>query len=703
MGDVACLAGCRLVAKTFNMEEKDLPEIGSQPCDGLPTEAKPSVPLTPMLVQYMELKRNYPDSILFYRMGDFYEMFFDDALTASPILEVQLTSRDKNAINPIPMCGVPYHALSQYLQKLVAKGFKVAICEQMEDPSATKGIVRRDVVRVVTPALIGDPELVPEETKNWLACLCPGSGKNPAFAELSLLDLLGGVVKSGNVESIRELADLLSQSQPKELLIADGDAAWIEEIARDLPQMIITKRSHYFEKTDPRLPRSLGALKQYLNETQKRADLPHWRNPLPLSEALSMQMDPTTTASLELLKSNSSTDKIDGPCLFRVLDYTKTPMGRRTLKEWLINPLGTLAPVEARHQAVEEFLTKTALAEKVQMLLAPIRDLERLTTKTALGLAMPRDLVAIREILRVLPSIKETAQKAKAKRLKKIGDELDLLAELTQTLEKALEEIAPATLRDGGIFRSEYHKEIAEYRSLSRDAKSTIASIEAREKARTGIPSLKLKYSRVFGYTIEITKAYLNKVPSEYIRKQTIANGERFITEEIKTFEEKVVSAEYRLKTLEESLFLELRETVGKKAPVLLQDARLLGELDVLVGFSEAAKKRGYCKPLMAETGTLNLQEGRHPVVETLLAPGQFVPNSMVLGEDSRTLLITGPNMGGKSTIMRQAALIAIMAQAGSFVPATSARIPLVDAIYTRIGSSDDLSSRAIHLYGGDD
>ncbi len=659
--------------------------------EALPTTTLPKsdVPLTPMLVQYLELKRNYPDSILFYRMGDFYEMFFDDALAAAPVLEVQLTSRDRSAANPIPMCGVPYHAVTQYLTKLLAKGFKVAICEQMEDPTTAKGIVRRDVVRVVTPALIGDPDLVPEETKNWLACVHPGSGEPACFAEVSLLDLLGGEVKSGVVNSLRELIDLLSRSVPKELLIASGDVSWIKDLQNEYPQMIVTKRPVYFEERKSKDSKSLGALKLYLSETQKRADLPHWKHPLPLNEAMSMVLDPTTTSSLEIIRSNSG---IDGPSLFRVLDFTLTPMGRRTLKEWLMAPLGSLSAIQGRHEVVGEFLAKTSLADSVRETLSPIRDLERLTTKTALGLAMPKDLVAIREILKRLPDLKERVRKGKAKRLKQISETLDTLTELTQKLEVALEDVAPATLRDGGIFRSEFHPEIKEYRELSHDAKSTIAGIESREKARTGIPSLKLKYSRVFGYTIEITKNYLSKVPPEYIRKQTIANGERFITEEIKKFEEKVVSAEYKLKTLEESLFLRIRETVAAQAPILLKNAKLIGELDVLLNFAEAAKDRGYCKPKMLSHGALTIVDGRHPVVETLLPTGKFVPNSMSLTEESRTLLITGPNMGGKSTIMRQAALIAIMAHAGSFVPAASATIPLIDAIYTRIGSSDDLA-----------
>jgi len=672
-------------------KRRPMPEITTE----IPT------PLTPMLSQYLEIKRQHADALLFYRMGDFYEMFFDDAVTAAPVLEVQLTSRDRNAKNPIPMCGVPHHAASAYVQKLIARGFKVAICEQVEDPKQVKGLVRREVIRVVTPALIGDPELVAEEACNILACLFeePVNAK-PDFdtdsgprVQLGLLDLLRGEVKTGTLSSTKSLTDLFCETNPKEILIPEGleDRKWLRELLKLFPTMVITRRAEYFiPRKDGSESITVSALKSYLKETQKLENLPHLQSPIPLLEMGGMHLDLTTLAALEVVKGISPRE---GKTLFDVLDRTSTPMGRRALREWLMRPLANAPAIEARLSSVENLVRDHQLAESLRAALAQIRDLERLTTKTALGLAMPRDLVAIRSVLEALPAINSFLKKATAPLLSSFRKRLNPLGELTQDLAQALEDLPPATLRDGGIFRDSYHPQIAELRSLSKDAKGTIAGIEIREKNRTGIPSLKVKYSRVFGYTIEITKAYLNKVPAEYHRKQTIAGGERFITEELKRFEEKVVTADHKLKTLEEGLFIELRKKVAAESPTLLQNARLLAELDVLLGFAQIARERGYERPTLHSGWQLDVEDGRHPVIETLLPAGEFVPNSIHFSEqECRTLIITGPNMAGKSTIMRQVALIAIMAHAGSFVPGKKVHLPVVDAIYTRIGSSDDLT-----------
>ena len=384
----------------------------------------------------------------------------------------------------------------------------------------------------------------------------------------------------------------------------------------------------------------------------------------------------------------------DAPSVFKCLDHTYTPMGRRTLKEWLSRPTTELPVIEKRQNAVESLIKFPLIQEKLQKELSAIRDLERLTTKTVLGLAMPRDLVGIREVLKKIPEIQNILRETKSLLFKQFAKTLNPLDVLRDELERALEDFPAATLRDGGIFKESFSAEIAELRTLSRDAKGTIAAIETRERERTQISSLKIKYSKVFGYTIEITKSHLNKVPTEYIRKQTIANGERFITEELKNFEERVLSSESRLKNLEESLFFQLRKEVAKNSKALLQNAQVLGELDVLLSFALTAQKRGYTKPKVSSDWSLRIFEGKHPVIENLLPAGTFVPNSIFFSEeDCRTLIITGPNMAGKSTIMRQVALIVLLAHMGSFVPAKSAEIPLVDAIYTRIGSSDDLSS----------
>lgn len=660
------------------------------PANSLESAASTTPNMTPMLAQYLEVKRQYSDAIVFYRLGDFYEMFFDDAIKAAPILEVQLTSRDKNATNPIPMCGIPYHAATSYLQKLLAKGLKVAICEQVEDPKATKGIVKREVVRVVTPALVGEPELISEDSYNYLLAI---SSKTNEELEVTLLDLLSGQLKAGEISGATQLIDLLYKYSPKELLLPKEllDKNIFKEAIKLFPFIALTYRDTYFAKSESEEHICISALKKYLKETQKIEKINFLSSPSSLFDETTLSLDSTTLRSLEVLRGLAGED---APSVFKCLDYTYTPMGRRTLKEWLARPTTELPVIEKRQNAVESLIKFPLIQEKLQNELSVIRDLERLTTKTVLGLAMPRDLVGIREVLKKIPEIQNILKETKSSLFKQFAKTLNSLDVLRDELEKALEDFPAATLRDGGIFKESYSAEIAELRTLSRDAKGTIAAIETRERECTQISSLKIKYSKVFGYTIEVTKSHLNKVPNEYIRKQTIANGERFITEELKNFEERVLSSESRLKNLEESLFFQLRKEVAQNSKALLQNAQVLGELDVLLSFAITAQKRGYTKPKVSSDWSLRIFEGKHPVIESLLPAGTFVPNSIFFSEeDCRTLIITGPNMAGKSTIMRQVALIVLLAHMGSFVPAKSAEIPLVDAIYTRIGSSDDLSS----------
>lgn len=665
-------------------------QVKTAPTSGTDIGSNQIANLTPMLAQYLEVKNQYPDAILFYRLGDFYEMFFEDAIKAAPVLEVQLTSRDKNAAKPIPMCGIPYHAASNYLQKLLSKGFKVAICEQIGDPKETKGIVKREVVRVVTPALIGDPDLVAEDSYNYLMTL---NGLPAGLLEVTLIDLLSGQLKSGTIQGANSLTDLIYQYSPKEILLSSSmlDNSTFSDAIKLFPFITLTYRDTYFVSESQSSSISLSALKTYLKETQKLEKIDFLENPSSLFDLGTMSLDSTTLRSLEILRGLADEDS---PSLFRSLNHTLTPMGRRILKEWLTRPSTELSVIESRQTAVEALLKNPTTHQKIQNQLSSIRDLERLTTKTALGLAMPRDLVGVRTVLKQIPELQSILKETKSPLLRKFQKMLNPLEKLTDKLERALEEFPPATLREGGIFKSTFSKEISELRALSQDAKGTIAKIEVREKTKTGISSLKIKYSKVFGYTIEITKSHLNKVPKEYIRKQTIANGERYVTEELKNFEERVLSSESRLKSLEESLFFQLRKEVSEYSKELLRNARVLGELDVLNSFAVAAQKHGYVRPKVSSDWSLRIVEGKHPVIETLLPAGTFVPNSVFFSEeDCRTLIITGPNMAGKSTIMRQVALIVLLAQAGSFVPAKSADIPLVDAIYTRIGSSDDLTS----------
>ncbi len=640
--------------------------------------------LTPMLAQYLEIKKNYPDSVLFYRMGDFYEMFFEDAVRTAPILEVQLTSRDRSSENPIPMCGVPHHSVSQYIQKLVAAGLKVAICEQMENPAEAKGIVKRDVVRVITPSLVGDPDLVAEDQQNYLLSVFPNK-KNEL--EVAILELLAGQVRAGIIKDPKKLTEIFMEFSPKEVLHPDSlTAYWTSDIKKFFPTTLFTLRENYFKEKDSV---AVNALKKYLQETQKISDLSYFSDPKPLLGADVLQMDSITYQSLEILRGYSE----QGPSLFKVMDKTFTPMGKRRLKEELLHPLLDLEKISSRLDSVEEFQSDFELSEVLRKGLSQIRDLERLASKVALGLAMPRDLVSIREIQKCIPALKASLKKTQAKHLKKISTDLQALAEMTEHLEEALQDIAPSVIRDGGIFKDDYHPEISNLRRLTHDAKSTILALEASEKEKTGISNLKIKYSRVFGYTIEVTNSHLSKVPKHYIRKQTIANGERYITEELKNFEGKVLTADQKLKTLEEALFLELRQEVASQCENLLNNSRVLGELDMLLSFATVAKSNHYVRPQIHSGFEMEIEEGRHPVVEAFLAKNEFVPNSVFFSEqDLRTHVITGPNMAGKSTIMRQVALITLMAHMGSFVPAKRALIPLTESIFTRIGSQDDLA-----------
>lgn len=629
-----------------------------------------------MLSQYLEIKKKHADAVLFYRMGDFYEMFLEDAILAAPILEVQLTSRDRNSEHPIPLCGVPHHSAMGYIQKLLAAGLKVALCEQVEDPATAKGIVKREVVRVLTPALIGDPDLVPTDSTNFLMSLKQAS----AGIDVVLVDLLGCQIKQGELSHPKPLFDLLLEYSPREILIDDETArqSWLKDMLSHYPSCLLTKRDEYFKNG------ALSAVKDYLRETQKMESASYLMEPTPLHSQDSLRLDPTTLASLEVLGKEHT--------LAEVLDYTVTAMGRRLLREWLTHPSKDLAILQRRQNAVQNFLENAPLGQGLKEKLADVRDLERLATKTALGLALPRDLGAIRDILKTLPEMRTLLARG-TEELRELGEKLSPLPELTSSLDGALEDTLPAIFRDGGIFRSSYRTEIEEYRGLSQDAKGMLAAMETRERDRTGISTLKVKYNRVFGYTIEISKSQLSKVPTDYTRKQTIANGERYITEELKRFEEKVVTAEHKLKTLEESLFLELRAQVAGQSALLHHNARVLAEIDVLMSFAVGARERGYVRPELHTGWEMEIIAGRHPVIETLLPAGQFVPNSLEFSEpECRTLIITGPNMAGKSTIMRQSALIALMAHVGSFVPAERARIPLLDAIFTRIGSSDDLA-----------
>lgn len=638
--------------------------------------------ITPMLAQYLEIKRQVADCILFYRMGDFYEMFFEDAVRASPVLDVQLTSRDKNAEQPIPMCGVPHHAAETYIQKLISKGLKVALCEQMEMPGSQKGIVRREVVRIITPALVGDPNLVPETATRLLMVL----REDDNGFEVVAIDMLAGRVWNQENMNALMVADCFLKWRPQELLL-QGDLKAAHPLFDGVRQsgVTITIRPSYFEGHT-----TLEAANAYVRETHGERAVSLLAQASSMAQPGVMRLDPIALSALEILESRSGEAK--GSLVERV-EHCETAMGRRMLREWLAHPLVDPALVQERLDAVEYFVNNSSKMELVGIRLRGMRDLERLATKAALGLAQPTDLVAICCIQKKIPDVTSQLAVCDIVLFKKLAQRLDTMSSLTTELEQALEDNPPAMTKWGGVIRESYRPEIAELRNLSKNAKELVFELEKRERSNTGISSLKVRYNRVFGYGIEVTKAQLPKVPSRFIRRQTLANGERYVTPELRGLEEKIQSADEKLCQMEERLFIELRERVAGCHRELKQNASTLAEIDAILSFAVVAREGGYTKPHLTNGSELVIINGRHPVIECLVPPGSFVPNTITMQEEEcRTLLITGPNMAGKSTIMRQVALIAVLAQCGSYVPAERAILPLFDAIFTRIGSSDNLA-----------
>ncbi len=662
-----------------------------------------------MFRQYLEIKKQYPDAILFFRLGDFYEMFFEDAELASRLLDIALTSRDKGMQEKVPMCGVPAANAAPYINRLVEAGYKVAICEQVEDPKQAKGLVRREVIRVVTPGLNVDQESLEAKEQHFVAALKPGK-----LFGLALLDLSTGDFLTTRVEE-EELLSELFRREPKELLFPEGfqGSVLLENIREVLPNLYLSPRAdrdfeskratellkEHFQVLDlaafgldqePEAVAAAGALLSYVQETQKIA-LEHLGIPRFYQLARYLIIDEATKRNLELLRNN-----LDGSrhgSLLWVLDRTVTPMGGRCLKEWLLYPLRDLEEICARHRAVEYLVEHPSLREDLKAALKSMADLERLAGRVAMRLANPRDLLALKEGLKRIPALKEALAQVPEGLLASLCERLNPFEELTHRLEKTLREDAPVSLKDGGIIKEGVHPELDELRRLKTDGLSFLSELEERERKRTGIPNLKVGYNRVFGYYIEVSKSHLRKVPQDYIRKQTLVGGERFITPELKEFEAKVLSADERLKTLEYELFIDLRETVAKEVAALKDTARALAKLDVLLSLAQVAVERNYVRPEMTNEWVIELREARHPVVEKTLGSGEFVPNDLRLDHEENTLLIiTGPNMAGKSTILRQTALIVLLAQMGSFVPAEYARLGVCDRIFTRVGAADQLS-----------
>ena len=668
--------------------------------------------MTPMMRQFLEIKAEHPDAILFFRCGDFYEMFLDDAVKASRILGITLTSRNKNADgSEVPLCGIPYHSCAPYIAKLVEAGEKVAICEQAEDPKQAKGIVKREVVKVITPGLvIEDASLSPKENNYLLALCCDGECYG-----LSYLDLSTGEFRVTELDGLQAALAEVTCIGPREIIlpvcfreepkrkevahvIVDRSITYFEEWVYDLDYCKRLVANQFKGATAEslgcdRLPTALlaaGAVLHYLVDTQK-GHAPHVTGITPYNESEHLLLDESTRRNLELTATLSE-GKRKGS-LLGLMDRTVTAMGGRKLKQWINYPLMDLKKIWLRQDAIQELMEAPGTREAMKSLLAGVYDLERLNGRISLASASAKDLSALRSSLSRLPSIKEQVAACRAGLLKELDAGIDPLDELCDLISRAIVDDPPFVLRDGGIIADGYNQELDELRAISREGKGFIARLEAQEKGRTGITSLKIRYNKVFGYYIEVTKANVSAIPDDYIRRQTLANAERYITPELKEYEEKVLGAEDRIKDLEFSLFQEVREAAAAQGERIARSADRLACLDVLVSLSELAHDKGYCRPEVHEGSELSITEGRHPVIEDMHSAERFVPNDTLLDNgENQLIIITGPNMAGKSTFMRQVALISLMAQMGSFVPADKALIPLVDRIFTRVGASDNLA-----------
>jgi DNA mismatch repair protein MutS len=662
--------------------------------------------MTPMMQQYREAKERHPGTLLFFRNGDFYELFEEDAEVGSRLLGIQLTRRDKT----IPMAGVPHHALDRYLAKLLQSGHRVAICEQMEDPATVKGRpVRREVVRVVTPGTLTEDSLLDPRRSNHLAAVFP---QGP-LAGLAWVELSTGQFHAADVPWER-LADELGRLAPAECLHAEsGPARLTDRLRAGAPNTTLTARPDWnfdpltaraalfhhfrvgtlggfgFDDQQPCLV-AAGAMILYLQETLK-ASLAHLHRLRPFRQDRVLLLDEVTRRSLELTRTLRDGSR-EGS-LLSVLDRTVTPMGSRLLQEWLVTPLAERQAIEQRLDAVGELLEELALRQQLREALAEAFDLQRLTTRVSTGRASPRDLAHVAATLALLPRVKAKVTARRSELLRDLEGRLELCPDLREALEGALGDDPPLSPREGGVIRAGYNAELDELRTIGREGKDWLARYQVAEIARTNIPSLKVGYNQVFGYYIEITHTHVAKIPENYTRKQTLKNAERYITPELKEYEEKVVGAQEKSFQLEYELFQALRERVGAETQRLLQTAEVLATLDVLAGLAELASSRQYCRPELADEPMLEVRDGRHPVLDQVLPPGTFVPNDALLGADAgHLLLITGPNMAGKSTYIRQVALIALLAQMGSFVPAREARVGIADRIFTRVGASDELS-----------
>ncbi len=663
-----------------------------------------------MIKQYLSIKEQYPDAILFYRMGDFYEMFFEDAVVASRILEITLTSRNKKDASPIPMCGVPHRAAQGYIARLIEKGYKVAICDQIEDPSQAKGLVKRDVVRVITPGMIIENELLDATTDNYVLSVSCNNGT----AGLAYLDISTGTFKISESDDMDTIVDELLRVSPREVLLPAGSkhdrlfspiiTALAEKPITFLEDDAFDRKRGYARLVDQFQTVSLegfgcehfnpgicaaGALLHYVRETQKQ-HVEHIRGMEAYSLDNYLIVDDISCRNLELI-SNIRTGSKKGT-LLGIIDRTITAMGGRLLKRWIRYPLLDMSEIGARQDAVEEAKHNIRARRNVRELLKSVYDLERLLSKIVMGHSNARDLVALKRSLHGLPDIWSMLAELEAKYFTCPCD-IDDLNDLAALIEKAIREDSPPTIHEGGIIKSGYDTDLDELLTISKDSKKWLAKLEVEEKDATGINTLKVSYNKVFGYYIEVPKSRSGAVPDHYVRKQTLVNAERFITDELKTFESKILHAESQRAILEYDIFNDIKDEVIKRRATIQQVAQFLASLDCLLSLAEIADQNNYCRPEINDGDDLNIEEGRHPVVEKMITGERFVPNTIRLDNtENQILIITGPNMAGKSTVLRQVAIMVLMAQMGSFIPAHKASLGITDRIFTRVGALDNLS-----------
>ena len=668
--------------------------------------------ITPMLKQYFEIKKQYPNTILFFRMGDFYEMFFDDAKTAAPILEVVLTTRNKHQENSVPLCGIPYHALNNYAAKLLRQGFKVAICEQTEDPAQAKGLVRREVTHVLTPATALEIDQLDGNLSNRVVAIFP----DEAHLALAAIDLAAGdfEVKCFQIDSREPFFNEIYRQAPRELVVSKNRIADAKQIVKQFPEFAamlindldesefnylecenILKRQFNLENIEglgiqnyPAAVVAAGVLLKYL-QAVRRTPLKNISGLRFVPQEDYLILDATTFRNLEVI-ANIRTGNAKGS-LIDAVDFTVTPMGKRLLKRWLSYPLLQKEEIERRLDGIEELSQNLITRSEIRRTLKQFPDLARLNSRVSLNIVQPAQLLNLRAALQRIPGLIKEILPLKTELLGRIAREMDPLEKVSQLIETAISDDPPAGIHEGNVIKRGYHQPLDELRDISRNAKEIVAAMEKTERENTTISSLKIKYNKVFGYFIEVTKPHLKLVPPHYIRKQTLVNAERFLTAELKELEEKIFKAEGQIIEIEKKLYADMLVQIQNHSTQINRDTELLASLDVLAAGAELARRRNYCRPEMTEDTTITIQEGRHPVIETTTTQA-FIPNDLQLDAASeQILIITGPNMGGKSTYLRQNSLIVILAQAGYFVPAQKAQIGLCDRIFTRIGASDSL------------